>query len=74
VSVPSSELGTPPPPLQASVSPPGTQRGGGERVRGLGGPNADDWIESLALCILCGTIHFRLNNGDGPQRMFNVYE
>ncbi len=44
----------PPPPL-ASVSPPLVQGGGGDnnplRVRGEG-TSSDDWIESLALCIL----------------------
>ena len=47
VSVPSSELGPPPHPPQASMSLPLDTKGGG------GCPNSDDWIESLALCILC---------------------
>jgi hypothetical protein len=24
---------------------------------GVGGPNSDDWIEILSLCIVCGTHH-----------------
>ncbi len=54
-------IGSPPSPLQqASVSPTGTQWGGGGagdhirlRVRGSVGANSGDWIESLALCIIC---------------------
>ncbi len=52
----SSELG-PPTPSPASVCVPpghkgqGTQSPAGEVV---GGPNSDDWIKSLALCLLCG--------------------
>jgi hypothetical protein len=32
------------------------QKGGSNTLAGevVGGPNSDDWIESLALCILCG--------------------
>jgi hypothetical protein len=39
-----------------SVSPPCTQREGATPScgGGGGGPNSDDWLESLALCILCG--------------------
>jgi|LakMenEpi03Aug12_release.lakeMendotaPanAssembly.Ray.scaffolds.fasta_scaffold74022_2 hypothetical protein len=25
-------------------------------VEGVGGPNSDDWIEGLSLCLLCGRI------------------
>jgi hypothetical protein len=52
LSVPSSELGPPTPPSQASVSSPWNQRGGATLA--CGGPNLDDWRESLALCLLCG--------------------
>ncbi len=44
----------PPLPL-ASVSPPLVQGGGRQQSlagEGGGGPSSDDWIESLALCIL----------------------
>ncbi len=41
----------PPHPPQASVSPPLDPKG--REVSGCGGPNSDDWKESLALCILC---------------------
>jgi hypothetical protein len=27
-----------------------------KRVRGLGGPNADDWRKILVLCLLCGVV------------------
>jgi hypothetical protein len=54
VSVPSSELGPPPP--QAVCLPLGPK---GEESslagEGVGGPNSDDWIESLALCIISAT-------------------
>jgi hypothetical protein len=51
----------PPPPLpQASVLPPWTKGGRGEQHslagEGVGGPNSDDWLESVALSILCGQI------------------
>jgi hypothetical protein len=42
-----------PTPLEARVSPPWTQRGGGATLlasEGMGGPNSDDWNESQALC------------------------
>jgi hypothetical protein len=46
----------PPPHPEVNVSPPGPK--GGEQhslaVEGVGGPNSDDWIEGLALCILSG--------------------
>jgi hypothetical protein len=61
VSVPSSELG-PPPPTQESVSLPLYPKGGREKHslagEGVGGPNSDDWTEStesMAFCILCGS-------------------
>ncbi len=48
-------LGTPPPRPRASLSPPLGPKGGRSntpfRVRGVGGPNSDDWKESLALCV-----------------------
>ncbi len=57
MNAPSSELG---PPTQSSgsefVSPLGS-KGGKQHslaVEGVGGPNSDDWIEGLALCILSG--------------------
>ncbi len=57
VSVPSSELGppTPSPPIEC-VSPLGTNGGSNTllRVR-VGGHNSEDWIESLALYIICAT-------------------
>ncbi len=50
-------IGSPlPPRQQASVSPPLGPKGGGATLPcgwGGGGPNSDDWKESLALCILC---------------------
>ncbi len=53
VSVPSSELGPPTNlPQQASVSPSLDPKGGATLACGPGGPNSDDWTESLALCIL----------------------
>jgi hypothetical protein len=55
-----SELGPPTPSPLASVSPLGSKGGGGEQDslagEGGGGPNSDDCLESLALCILCGTV------------------
>jgi hypothetical protein len=48
---------------QASVSspaPPESKVGGSNtRLRGerVGGPNSDDWRESLSLCLLCATKH-----------------
>jgi hypothetical protein len=54
-------IGSPKPsPPQASVSPPGSKGGRSNtplRVRGVGGPNSDDWKESLALCILFESNH-----------------
>ncbi len=54
VIVPSSELA---PLTPASVPPPpGTKEVGGNTrlwVRGWGGANSDDRLETLALCILC---------------------
>jgi hypothetical protein len=42
----------------ASVPLPPEPGGGGHthslRVRGWGSPNSDDWIKSLALCLVCG--------------------
>jgi hypothetical protein len=39
--------------------PPRNQRGGGhspaDEELGGGGPNSDDWMKGLALCLLCGT-------------------
>ncbi len=63
VSVPSSELGPPPLPLlpphaRESVSPFGPKRGGRQNSlagEGMGGYSSDDWMESLELCILCGS-------------------
>ncbi len=65
MSVPSSELGPPhilrkrvcpPPPLDAHWWEEQHTRAG----EGVGGPNSDDWKESLALCILCASpiIHY----------------
>ncbi len=56
---PSSELGPPPPPPHpdVSVSPPLDPKGGEPHsfaVEEVGGPDADDWIEGLALCVLSG--------------------
>ncbi len=61
VAVPSSVLGIPTPfPASECVSPLGP-KGGGEQhslaIEEVGGPNADDWIESMALCILCAINH-----------------
>jgi hypothetical protein len=41
----------PPPHPQASVLRPGIQRGGQHSLsgEGYGGPNADDWVESITL-------------------------
>ncbi len=51
---------SPPPLSPASVPLPlEPKRGGGHtrlRVRGWGSPNADDWRNSLALCLLCGLL------------------
>ncbi len=46
----------PPPHPDVSVFPPWIQRGEPHSfaVEGVGGPNADDWIEGLALCVLSG--------------------
>jgi hypothetical protein len=56
MSVPSSELGPPSPPPQASVSPSLDPKGGGGQHslagEGVGGPNSEHWTESLALCAL----------------------
>jgi hypothetical protein len=50
------------PPLpQASVPPPEQKRGGGNtRLRGggVGGPDSDDWRESLALCVHSVGLYF----------------
>jgi hypothetical protein len=59
VSVPSSEVGPPYPlPRKRVRFPPWIQRRGRATLacgEGVGIPNADDWTESLALCIvLCG--------------------
>ncbi len=53
---PSSELIPPTPSESECVSPLGSKGReqhslGGE---GVGGPNSDDWIEGLALCIISG--------------------
>ncbi len=60
VSGQSPELGPPnlnPPPPSECVSPL-DPKGKGEQqslpCEGVGGPNSDDWTESLALCKLCG--------------------
>ncbi len=42
--------------LLASVSLPLDPKGGGGGAKMWEGPISDDWIESLALCILCGPI------------------
>jgi hypothetical protein len=58
--------GTPLPPLplpQASVSLSGTKGGGTHSHAGKGGPNSDDWRNSLGLCLFCEVyylIHFIL--------------
>jgi hypothetical protein len=55
VSVPSSDLGPPTPSPLVSVSPPLDQKGEEQYSlagEGVGGPNSDDWKESLALCIV----------------------
>ncbi len=57
VSVPSSELG-PPPPLSSKRGCPSPEPKGGRghtrlRVRGVGGPNSDKWRKSPAICLLC---------------------
>jgi len=48
----------PPSPTSECVSPPPGSKGGEDQNSfagvGVGRPNSDDWIESLALCILCG--------------------
>jgi hypothetical protein len=55
----SSEMGPPTPPLASECVPPLCIQkvGGGEQHslagEGVGGPNSDDWIESLTLCTLC---------------------
>jgi hypothetical protein len=61
VYAPSSELVPPPPPPPphpyVSGSPPLDPKGGEPHsfaVEGVGGPNADDWIEGLALCVVSG--------------------
>ncbi len=57
MSVPSSELGQPTPSPASECVPPGIKEGCNTRLRegeGVGGPNSDDWRESLALCLLCG--------------------
>ncbi len=55
---PSSELVPPPPPPTESerVSPLGSKGGEQHTLAGKGveGPNSDDWIEAVALCILSG--------------------
>ncbi len=50
-------IGCPHPLLpQARVClPPGPKGGGGGTDEGVGEPNSDDWIESLALCISYST-------------------
>jgi hypothetical protein len=53
-------IGTHAPPLhQASVYPhPGIKaRGHSPAAEGVGGPNSDDWRNSLALCLLCDIVH-----------------
>ncbi len=57
MSVRSSELCPPPLPRKRVCLRSWTQKGG-ENIRyiggeGVGGPNSEDWKESLALCILC---------------------
>jgi hypothetical protein len=47
-SIPSSELGPPPPPPTSECVSPATLPWGERK----GGPNSDDWKESLALCDL----------------------
>jgi hypothetical protein len=47
-----------PPPRKRERLPPWTQRGEEQHsfaVEGVGGPNSNDWKESLLLCILCRT-------------------
>jgi hypothetical protein len=48
-----------PPPPQASVSLLGHKEGKQHSlaVEGVGGPNSDDWIESLALCSVYSVIN-----------------
>ncbi len=57
VSVPSFELGPPTPSTASECVPPGTKVGGQHwsAGKGMGGPNSDDWRESLALCVLCAS-------------------
>ncbi len=47
-----------PPTTEVSTSPLlDTKKGGGSNTlagEGVWGPKSDDWVESLALCILCG--------------------
>jgi hypothetical protein len=58
----SANIGTPPTPSPASVSPPGT-KGEDTLTCGLSGwgPNSDDWRESLSLCLLCGPVDWCVN-------------
>jgi hypothetical protein len=54
---------SPTPSLASECDPPPAEPGTGGgghtrlRVRGWGSPNADDWRKSLALCLLCGSLH-----------------
>jgi hypothetical protein len=66
----------PPPHPKVSVSPLGS-KGGGEQHslagEGVGGPNSDDWIEGLALCILSGLggrVERKALHAGGPSLVF----
>ncbi len=75
LSVPSSEVGPHTPSPLASVSPPLGPKGGREQHshagRGVGGRNSNDWIESLALCMLC-EYHQRHIFDFCLERVYNV--
>ncbi len=54
MSVPSSELAPPSPPAASECVSPLDPKGAGKTGEGVGEPNSDDWIESMALCMRCG--------------------
>ncbi len=53
-------IGSPHPLTRKRACLPLGPEGGGEQhslaAKGVGGLNSDDWIESLALCILCAVV------------------